>query len=118
MARFISFKKKYAEKILAGEKTATIRLSDFFRENEIYDVRVGWFKPSLCRVKIIRKKRKRLKDIGREEILKDGFSNLEEFQRAWTSIYGRWDPEQQVWVYEFRLLNPENSARKFKNGAF
>jgi len=43
----------------------------------------------------------------REEIHKEGFRNLEDVKQAWTMIYGTWQPDQTVWVYEFRLVKSE-----------
>jgi len=105
MARFISFKKKYAEKILAGEKTATIRLSDFFRENEIYDVRVGWFNPPVCRIKIIKKTRKLFYQITQREIEALGFKTLSELKEAVRECYGIIPPPNlSVWIYNFEIM--------------
>jgi len=34
------------------------------------------------------------------------FSSIEESQQAWTRIFGSWNPDMQVWAYEFRLISP------------
>lgn len=39
-----------------------------------------------------------------EDIQKEGFRSLEELKREWTNIYGEWNPDQIVTVYEFRLI--------------
>ena len=99
--RRIYFKRPLIFKILRGEKTQTRRLSDRFRIGEIYRVN-----SSEIWILITRKYQQRLGEISQEEIHKEGFSSLSEFRQAWRKIYGRYDPDQQVWAYEFKVISP------------
>ena len=39
-----------------------------------------------------------------EDAKAEGFNSLEEFKKVWIEIHGYWDPDEEVWVYEFKLL--------------
>ena len=54
---------------------------------------------------IIRKFKQRLGDISLEDVGKEGYSSIEEFQRAWEEVHGLggWNPDLIVTVYEFKL---------------
>ena len=53
---------------------------------------------------VIRKFRQRLGDISLEDVGKEGYSSLQEFQMAWEEIHGpgSWDPNLTVTAYEFQ----------------
>jgi len=99
--RMIRFKRCFLPLILEGRKTQTRRFSGRYQVGEIYRVNRTeiW-------ILITRKYRQRLQDITLEDVHREGFRSQEEFRRAWTRIYGSYDPNQQVWAYEFRLISP------------
>jgi len=99
--RRIHFKHPFIFKIISGEKTQTRRLSSRYRPGEILRINNTeiW-------ILITRRYRQRLGSITPEEAHKEGFSSLKEFKKAWKRIYGRYDPNQQVWVYEFKVISP------------
>jgi len=73
---------------------------------KIYAVRDRWFGKPLAYIKITRKFRQKLGEIGPEDVKKGGYSSLEEFSRAWEEINGEgsWNSELIVTVYEFELV--------------
>ena len=99
--RMIRFKRCFLPLILEGRKTQTRRFEGRYRPGEIYRVNNTeiW-------ILIKRRYRQRLGDISREEIFKEGFSSPEEFRQAWKKIYGRYDPDLQIWAYEFKVISP------------
>jgi len=99
--RTIRFKRCFLPLILEGRKTQTRRLEGRYRPGEILRVNRTeiW-------ILITRKYRQRLQDITLEDVHREGFSSPKEFRRAWTWIYGFYDPDQVVWTYEFRLISP------------
>ena len=112
------YKKPYLEKILNGEKTQTRRPLEKKPGRSVYDigarvgVRSGYTK--FAGYIIIRKRfRQRLGDISEEDARKEGFKTVKEFQETWKRLYGKWDPEEVVWVYEFELAT-QGSASKDK----
>ena len=101
----ILFKKRFIEKILAGEKTQTRRLGGRrYKVGGVYAVRDGWSKPVRAYIRITRCFTQRLGDISPEDVEKEGFKSFEEFVDAWVMIYGSWDPEQIVTCYEFEIV--------------
>jgi hypothetical protein len=100
------FEKEHIKKILEGIKTQTRRRHRFpWKSGRVYRIKTSWFNSTSHRIRIIRRYRQRLRDITPEEVRAEGYSNLEEFRRAWEKIYGLWDPDEEVWVYEFKLID-------------
>ena len=102
------FKKWHIELILAGRKTQTRRLPDKsanYHVGRVYGIRDRWFSKPEAHILITRKFRQRLGDISLEDVGKEGYSSLEEFQRAWEEVHGpgSWRPNLIVTVYEFKL---------------
>jgi len=62
-------------------------------------------------IKITDMYRQRLGDISQEEIRKEGFNTLEEFQQVWNNIYGEWNDDITVWVIEFTPLSVEEACK-------
>jgi len=101
------FKKDLLEMVLSGAKTQTRRLhKNVLKVGRIYSVKRNWFNCTGDYIRIVRVYRQKLGDVSEEEAVKEGFSSLEEFQKAWIRINGIWDPEMEVVVYEFELAEP------------
>ena len=107
------FKRSLVQKILLGEKTQTRRVKPYrYGPGSTVCIQDRWNEPARARVEITRVYRQRLGEISPEEIKAEGFRTLEEFKAAWIEIYGAWQPDQTVWVYEFRLLPEPPEAQK------
>jgi hypothetical protein len=110
------FKKLLFDKILAGEKTQTRRPIErkpgrrVCEVGEKVGVRLGYTKPSAFII-IKRRRRQKLGDITDEEAKKEGFKDLESFRKGWIQIYGNWNPQQVVWVYEFELAKKDSASK-------
>jgi len=102
------FKRRHIELILSGRKTQTRRLPDKsanYHVGRVYGIRDRWFSKPEAHILITRKYKQRLGDISLEDVKKEGYSNLEEFQRTWEEVHGPggWNPDLIVTVYEFKL---------------
>ena len=59
--------------------------------------------------------------ITEEDAKKEGCSSVAEFKKVWEEIYGKWNPEQEVYVVEFKLLDKtflekeKTRAKKYVN---
>ena len=97
------FKLDYAGKILAGEKTTTIRLYTDLKEGDIVEVYVGHVR--IGKAKILRVYRKKLSELTEEEIKADGFNTKDELLKALAKIYGnkRISSDPYVYIIEFQL---------------
>ena len=51
---------------------------------------------------------KKLGELTEEDVILDGFSSLEEFRREWRRMYRSLDPEQLVWLYDFKVVEVFN----------
>jgi len=101
------FKRKHIALILEGRKTQTRRTHKReWRLGRTYALRDRWFDKPKGHIIITRKFKQRLGDISLEDIGKEGYNSLEEFQRVWEEIHGpgSWDPEQIVTAYEFKYV--------------
>ena len=104
------FKRKHLKKILEGTKTQTRRTHKrTWKIGHIYSIRDRWFGKPQAHIKILRRFKQRLGDISTEDVKKEGYGSLAEFQRVWEEIHGpgSWDPDLVVTCYEFKLLKNE-----------
>lgn len=91
--------------IMSGDKTQTRRLNKpSVKVGKEYRLRRGYYSYLADRIRIIQMFTQNLGEITVEEVLKEGFSSLEDFKTAWEGIYGDWDPEKRVWVVEFQHI--------------
>jgi hypothetical protein len=105
------FKRHNLQKILQGAKTQTRRVHKHtWQVGKVYALRDRWFSKAQAYIIITRKFRQKLGEISSEDVKKEGYKSLEEFRREWITLHDKWDPEEIVWVYEFRLA----SAKKDK----
>ena len=99
------FKEDNLQRVLEGRKTQTRRLgNNRLRVGRVYSVKCRYFDKGKDKVLITRKFKQRLGEISLKDVRKEGFDSLEEFQACWSRIYGGWQPDQVVIVYEFRLV--------------
>jgi len=101
------FKRELLQLVLTGKKTQSRRTHlHRWKVGRTYAVRDQWFTKPKGHILVTRAFRQRLGQISPQDVQKEGFSSLEEFQQAWARIHGAWDPEQLITVYEFRLQPP------------
>ena len=110
------FKRELFNKILDGEKTATRRPLkkkgvQHYEVGRIYGIRNGYTKYKAW-ILINRKYRQKLGGMTEEDAHREGFRSLQEFQKKWVQLYGSWNPEQVVAVYEFELSPNADSTSK------
>ena len=102
------FKRKHVELILQGRKTQTRRIhSHEWKLGRVYGVRDMLFGKPVAHIMVIRKFRQKLGDISLEDVGKEGYGSLQEFQRAWEEVHGpgSWNPNLIVTVYEFKVVS-------------
>jgi len=98
------FKRRNLKKVLTGSKVQTRRTHRrTWKIGRTYSIRDRWFSKPQGHIIITRKFKQRLGDISLVDIKKEGFSSLEEFKQAWIEIYGNWNLDKIVTVYEFKL---------------
>lgn len=98
------WKREYVGRILSGEKTATRRRSrPMVRVGGSYLIRDGFYTHLDERITVERLYEQRLGDMMEEDARREGARSLGAFAGEWAALYGGWDPEERVWVVEFRL---------------
>lgn len=85
-------------KIINGEKTSVRRNDRYADQNDEIELKGNTF--------IIKDVYpQKLKDMNDEMAKEEGYSNLQNYKEALTSIHSEavWNPDQVVWTHEFQL---------------
>ena len=101
LGRHLMVKGEYAEKILKGSKTTTIRLGRVRTRYSEVIIHSGG-RP-IAKAMITSVRHKRVRDLTDEDARKDGFKSREELVRALKEAYGSIDPDSMVTIIEFRV---------------
>ena len=107
------FKAEHVNMIKEGEKTATRR--DWSRwqvkVDGRYPVQTEMFqKKEDCEafIQVYNRYKEKFKDMDEEDVIKEGYSSLEEFKEVWKRINGEYpEPGQEIYVVEFEYIGPE-----------
>ena len=100
----VIFQPENIQKILEGKKTQTRRLGKYqLKVGRVYGIKDRWFAKATAYVRITRRFKQRLGDISTEDLQKEGYRNIWEFQAAWIRMHKHWNPDAIVTVYEFKL---------------
>ena len=97
------FREEHIQMILEGRKTQTRRRHvHVLKVGRVYRIQRSWYEWTDIQIVITRSFQQRLGDITEEDAKKEGGYTIEEFRRVWEKINGAWDPDEIVWVYEFK----------------
>jgi hypothetical protein len=99
--RHLMLKGEYAEKVLRGEKRATIRVGKYIPKYREIIIHSGG-RP-LCIAEIVNVTHKRVRELTDEDAVKDGFRNVKELINALRKIYGDISQDEYVTVIEFKV---------------
>ena len=99
------FKRSMIPKTHDGTKTAT-RLPNkpMVKEGGRCHLKTELFKSHSDSIHVDRLYQQPLREMTQNDAQMEGYSTLQEFQEEWTSLFRTYDPEQTVWVVEFRYL--------------
>lgn len=81
------------------------------KAGKIYNIKKDWIYKTGHKILIIRVYRQRLGDITPEEVVKEGGYTLAEFKDIWERINDRWNPDDVVIVYKFKVVKQPESER-------
>ena len=106
------FKREHIKLILEGVKTQTRRRHiRLLKAGKIYPIKRDWTHSTPHRILINRVRRQRLGDITPEEARAEGGYTVTQFMDVWRRINGRWDPDEVVVVYEFKVVDQSEPRR-------
>ena len=104
MMRYLNFSEDFTEKILKGEKKATLRLGKKeYKEGEIVILRAGERKLGFARITKIRFLR--LSDLKDKDIKMDGYAKKEDLIRALKKFYGELNGDEIFTQIVFEILH-------------
>ena len=101
LGRHIMIKGIFADKLLEGSKSSTIRLGIVkprYREVIIH----GHGRP-LAKAVITGVEHKKIRDLTDEDAVRDGFKSRKELLRALRKVYGDFSPEDPVTIIKLRI---------------
>jgi len=105
------FQNEFLPLILSGRKTQTRRTNKRqLNVGKIYSIQVNRTTSTGHYLRITKRYSQRLGEVTEDEAHREGFNSLEEFRHKWISIYGSWEPEQVVVVYEFIVIDESTRA--------
>lgn len=116
------FKKNHRESIRMGHKTQTRRRikKSRLKIGKIYRVKKDFYHCEDFDIKILDVREERLGDISEKDAWAEGHYTIEDYKNVWKDIYGEWDPEELVLVYEFEMVEHEDKmprgAKASSNG--
>jgi hypothetical protein len=61
-------------------------------------------KEYFAKINVHRVYRERLSDMTKDDIIKEGYKGLKEFEEIWIKINGTWNSNQEVYVIEFEVV--------------
>jgi hypothetical protein len=98
------------EQVLSGKKTQTRRRINpgrrfLYRAGKSYSVKPRRTQAGVARIEVVNIRQEPLGEMTHEDALAEGFASVDEYRQLWIKQYGAFDPEERVWVIEFRLLN-------------
>lgn len=104
----MQFKKDLRAKVLDGSKTETRRLNTkrLLSVGRVYKIHLDWYKfLPYVGLLITARRIEKLGEITKEGAEAEGGYTVPEFQRLWKSINGSWDPDVDVVVYTFKVVD-------------
>lgn len=97
----LPFSKVHADAIVSGVKTQTSRkgVDPKIRPGKVVRAAVTHF----ADLEIVGVHRKRLGDFNDEDAKREGGYTLEEFKEVWKGLHEEWNPNESVYVIQFRV---------------
>ena len=99
------FQKKHIRMILDGVKTQTRRRHKYPRKaGRVYNVNRDWYHSTGDKILITKVRRQHLGDISPADAMAEGGYTIEQFKEVWLRINGVWNPDEEVTVYDFKVV--------------
>jgi ParB family chromosome partitioning protein len=98
---YLPFSKIHADSILRKAKTQTSRKTKDPRLQKGVTVRAQI--THFADLEVTDVYRKKLADFNNEDAQQEGGYTLEEFKDVWKSLHGEWNPNESVYIIQFRL---------------
>jgi len=97
------------EQVLSGKKTQTRRpIRPYrrfaYRPGKTYAVQPGRGQNAVARIEVLAVRKQPLSEMTEVEAVAEGFASVAEYRELWVKQYRHFDPTEEVWVVEFRLL--------------
>ncbi len=70
----------------------------------LYAVQPGRGQNAVARIEVVGVRKQPLGRMTHEEAVAAGVTNLVSFKELWRKQHGSFDPQEMVWVIEFKLL--------------
>jgi len=98
----MSFRPKHIELIKKGIKIQTSRHFPHCMIGDVVSLTMK--EPEVGKIKILNIEEKKLKDFTEEDAKREGGYTLKEFKKVWKGIHSEWNPEDEVKVIHFEMI--------------
>jgi hypothetical protein len=98
---YLPFSRVNGNLVLQGKKTQSSRKTKNRRITKGSIVRAQI--KHLADIEITDVLRKRLSEFTDKDARAEGSASLADFKKVWKALHGRWDPNERVYVIQFRL---------------
>lgn len=102
------FKPEHVEMILDGRKTETRRIwkRRMVKKGGVYKAQTkAYSKEWFAKIEVVDVYLEALCDISVSSIYAEGYDDLQGFIDIWKAINGEWNPHQEVWVIQFKVIS-------------
>ncbi len=102
IGEFLSFNKRYLDRLLSGRKNVTIRVGKVeVKPGKTVFIECGG--KVVAKAKIVDVKYKRVSELTKSDAVKDGFRSRKELLKALKRHYGQLSPNTKVTIIKFRV---------------
>ena len=103
MTRYLNFSEDFTEKILSGEKRATLRLGiKDYVPGEIVIIRAG--EHEIARARIVKVRIMKLREISEDDVRMDGFESRDSLISALRRFYGEIEEDDEFTQIVFEII--------------
>lgn len=101
----ILYKREHVAPILRLDKIQTRRRGKRrWKVGSIHQAKLNYFSKPFAKLEIVSVYQERLGDISEDDARREGYPSVALYIEAFKRIYGDWDPDEIVWVVNFKLI--------------
>lgn len=108
----IKFNHRFIPAVFDGAKTLTTRSKNYGLPGTVLEVQDERGTPAGFSIRILRVWKRTLGYVAKRLYVQEGFARQADFIDFWKEIYGAFDPDMFVYVYEFEVVKTEDSEAK------
>lgn len=104
----ILFKREFVGLVLSRTKTESRRRwkRPMVREGGVYWAATSFMpRDRFARLRVRYVRKQRLREMTEGDARREGCASLDEFKEVWRRVYGEWNPDEEVYVAGFEVVD-------------